>query len=331
MNVIVSIIVPVFNAGKTLCETLDSILIQSYPYWEAICVDDGSTDDSVSILMRYCEKDNRFRLIERTCSEKGGSVCRNIGAYSANGEFLIFLDSDDVLAATCLESRIKAIKQTDFNFVVFPMGYFNTSIFDYRTNNNCNSKNHLYRFAALSPSWQTMQPIIRTSFFHKLNGFDITFQRNQDVEFYFRAIIESSNKFLYVNNSDPDCYYRIGGASGIITTEKCKIQLVSALKFLDLVINNQMYLSDKRKFFFCILSIICILWLHSYQLYKEGVLESTSSIDAAMERLKNSPFYKNRMLSYISGLGFTSFNFIVMKIIIKSIDLFLDYDLINNK
>lgn len=103
---IVSIIVPVYNAGKYLRHGLNSILEQTSVNWEAVCIDDGSTDDSYAILKEYAAKDNRFRLFSK---ENGGvSRARNLGILEAKGEWITFMDADDWLSADIVETLLTA-------------------------------------------------------------------------------------------------------------------------------------------------------------------------------------------------------------------------------
>lgn len=97
----ISIIIPVYNVEQYLRECLDSVRAQTFTDWESICVDDGSTDNSPSILDEYAAKDKRFRIIRREHSNAG--ACRNAGIDRARGEFLSFLDSDDVFSPKMLE------------------------------------------------------------------------------------------------------------------------------------------------------------------------------------------------------------------------------------
>lgn len=92
----ISIIVPIYNVEKYLAECVDSILKQSYPDFELILVDDGSTDSSGSMCEEYSKKDSRIRVLHK---ENGGlSDARNYGLDSMEGEYVIFIDSDDVVA-----------------------------------------------------------------------------------------------------------------------------------------------------------------------------------------------------------------------------------------
>lgn len=90
---LVSIIVPVYNAKDTLKNCIDSILIQSYPNFELLLIDDGSLDDSLSICESYAYKDSRVRVFHK--SNGGVSSARNVGLDSARGKWLTFIDSDD--------------------------------------------------------------------------------------------------------------------------------------------------------------------------------------------------------------------------------------------
>ena len=88
-----SIIIPVYNFEKYLRDCLDSVLAQSCQDWEAICVNDGSTDNSLEILKEYADKDVRFKVFSQT--NQGQSAARNLAMSKAQGEYVLFLDSDD--------------------------------------------------------------------------------------------------------------------------------------------------------------------------------------------------------------------------------------------
>ena len=100
-----SIIIPVYNVAPYLRECLDSVLAQTFTDWEAICVDDGSTDGSGAILDEYAAKDNRVVVIHR--ANEGVSKTRNVGMKSAKGEWMLYLDADDVLVKDGLEELYK--------------------------------------------------------------------------------------------------------------------------------------------------------------------------------------------------------------------------------
>lgn len=107
----VSIIIPVYNVEKYLRECLDSVVAQTLTDWECICVDDGSTDSSLSILTEYAAKDSRFRVIKHEHSNAG--ACRNVGMDLASGKYLSFLDADDFFAPHMLEILVDAAERTN--------------------------------------------------------------------------------------------------------------------------------------------------------------------------------------------------------------------------
>ena len=98
---IISIIVPVYNTGKYLEKCLESIISQSLTNFEVICIDDGSTDNSYDILTTYKEKYNNFKIIYQ--ENQGVAIARNNGLKYANGDYIIFIDSDDFITNDYLE------------------------------------------------------------------------------------------------------------------------------------------------------------------------------------------------------------------------------------
>lgn len=109
MNPLVSVIVPCYKQAQYLSETLDSVLAQTYPYWECIIVNDGSPDDTEEIAKIYCAKDNRYKYV---CQENQGvSAARNNGIARSRGEYILPLDGDDLIAPTYLEKAIPIMSQ----------------------------------------------------------------------------------------------------------------------------------------------------------------------------------------------------------------------------
>ena len=89
----ISIIIPVYNTAKYLKRCLDSVLAQSYKDFEMVIINDGSTDNSLSICESYAQKDERIEILN--LQHNGVSNARNNGISKAKGEFICFVDSDD--------------------------------------------------------------------------------------------------------------------------------------------------------------------------------------------------------------------------------------------
>lgn len=114
----VSIVVPVYNVQAYLAACLDSILAQTTKDFEVICVEDCSTDGSPSILQSYSQKDPRIRVI-RHSSNSGLSVARNTGIDESRGEWVLFVDSDDVVSKTLCERTLAAAREVDADVVFY--------------------------------------------------------------------------------------------------------------------------------------------------------------------------------------------------------------------
>lgn len=111
-DLIISIVIPCFNAEKTLIRTLDSVMDQKYKTIEVIIVDDGSTDGTSEIIKQYEKKYSFVKSIAQ--QNKGVSAARNNGVKIAKGNWIAFLDADDIFYKNSLTDRVKVIK-SDFN------------------------------------------------------------------------------------------------------------------------------------------------------------------------------------------------------------------------
>ena len=113
----ISIIIPVYNVEKYLRRCLDSVLNQTFQYWTAVCVDDGSLDKSGKILDEYAARDKRFVVVHK---ENGGlSSARNTGLKKVKTPYVMFLDSDDCIHPQTMEIVYNKAKQNDVDIVSF--------------------------------------------------------------------------------------------------------------------------------------------------------------------------------------------------------------------
>ena len=121
---------PVFNHTEDLKTMLDSILANTYQEWELLAVDDGSNEETKDVLRQYADRDKRIHIIQREREPKGAQTCRNMGLELAQGEYIVFFDSDDYVAPYCLEQRVKELSaHPELDFMVFRSGTYYDNVF----------------------------------------------------------------------------------------------------------------------------------------------------------------------------------------------------------
>jgi CDP-glycerol glycerophosphotransferase len=114
VGALLTVVVPIYNVSGYLVDCLDSIAGQTYPDLDVVLVDDGSTDDSGEIAKRYAQANSRFRLIRQ--ENRGLGAARNTGVDAAAGDYLAFVDSDDLLPPYALELLVGVLEQTGSDF-----------------------------------------------------------------------------------------------------------------------------------------------------------------------------------------------------------------------
>ncbi len=136
-NDLISIIIPIYNCEKYISRCLDSILNQTYKNFEIICINDGSTDSSLNVVLTYINEANDNRIIVKSIRNSGPSIARNEGIKIATGKYITFVDSDDMLNEKYLEvlysiAKIKNVKVVRCNYKLFNKnGRFLNSNYDY--------------------------------------------------------------------------------------------------------------------------------------------------------------------------------------------------------
>jgi len=126
----VSVIIPVYNVEDYLAECLDSLLSQTLNEFEIICVDDGSTDNSLEILREYKNRDPRIHVIEQ--KNQGAGKARNVALEVATGQYLMFLDADDFFDCHMLEGCFTVMEIEDSDVVVFAANQYDVQTKSYR-------------------------------------------------------------------------------------------------------------------------------------------------------------------------------------------------------
>jgi glycosyltransferase involved in cell wall biosynthesis len=108
----VSVVIPSYNSSQFIKTALKSIITQSYENWEALVIDDASTDDSMDVVDFFSTKDSRIRLITSR-KNRGPALSRNKGIYHAYGQYIAFLDADDTWLPTKLEQQVAFLQKSD--------------------------------------------------------------------------------------------------------------------------------------------------------------------------------------------------------------------------
>jgi glycosyltransferase involved in cell wall biosynthesis len=124
-NIRVSAVIPCYNAGRFISAMIECFLRQTLAAWELIIVDDGSTDDSLTIVRDYQNNDARIKLWRRDRGPKGPQVCRNIGISQCKGAYVVIFDADDLISDTCLEKRVAFMDaHPEIDYATFPAKTF---------------------------------------------------------------------------------------------------------------------------------------------------------------------------------------------------------------
>lgn len=114
----VSVVIPVYNVERYLGECLESVFVQTLSDIEILCIDDNSTDESLSILKQYQKSDNRIQIIE-LAQNKGLSYVRNVGMENSKGKYIYFLDSDDMIEKNALEILFRRAERDRLDVIFF--------------------------------------------------------------------------------------------------------------------------------------------------------------------------------------------------------------------
>ena len=197
--VVLSIIVPVYNSAKYLRECLESLINQTYKDIEIVCVNDGSTDNSLDILNEYAQKDNRIKII---CQKnEGTSSARNLGYKNSVGKYVTFVDSDDILDLDAYEIALNSLGDND-------LLCFGLKVFGTETRQQKNFDDIYYRIKFQGEQTVTQRKIRRTDvsasnkIFKRsiIDKYKISFPVGcyyEDAEFFYTYAI-NCNKIFYL-------------------------------------------------------------------------------------------------------------------------------------
>ena len=241
----VSVIVPIYNKEEYLKECLDSLIHQSLKEIEIICIDDGSTDDSLTILTNYSRKDSRIKIFSQENSGPGSA--RNKGINEANGEYIAFIDADDWIELDSLEKLYVNAKQYGSDLVLF-------NAIEHLPNNKCNPRIYFKESINGKFTYNQQKNLVLNNYLivctklHKntfLQKNDIYFSESdlfEDVYFHIKSVLEAKsisylNEILY--------NYRRTQTN---TRQSKSIKSRKSFVFLDILVNIKELLKDKNIF-----------------------------------------------------------------------------------
>jgi glycosyltransferase involved in cell wall biosynthesis len=200
---LVSIIIPTYNRAHLIGETLDSVLAQTYTNWECIIVDDGSSDNTDEVVSEYVKKDPRFKYYQRPDEHlPGGNGARNFGFKMSKGEYVNWLDSDDLLMPNKIELQINEFLKSKLDMVacyalVFGDFSLSNKKINYFIPKKTFSKYPSYDILAGNVKFQISGPLWKRGFLTNKKLFDERLKRSQDADFNFRISINGLDfKFI---------------------------------------------------------------------------------------------------------------------------------------
>lgn len=242
---LISVIIPIYNCEKYIGRCIESILNQTYKNFEIICIDDGSTDSSLNIISTYENKIDRKRIIVKSIKNSGPSIARNEGIKIANGKYITFVDSDDMLNEKYLEvlykiAKIKDIKIVRCNYKIFnKKGEFKNS--EYNSQDKLLEKNSFFEHEMFeSIIWNTVWGELIDSELVRHIKFDENKRIGEDL-FFNINIYEQVEKIYYTNER---LYYYFENNLGI--TKKFSEENIKR-NFIDAVTNySELYLKFKN-------------------------------------------------------------------------------------
>ena len=233
----ISVIIPVYNSELYLKECLDSLLGQTFGDWEAICINDGSTDGSAEILADYAARDPRIHVFSQ--ENRGLVASRNKGIEIARGEYVFPLDSDDMIEATCLEKLYAARRLGD---VVYPLTRY-TGIRHGVMRYVKPTKLSMSRSNLLSAS-----ALFRKSDWERYGGYDPIMAKGlEDWEFWMN-FIGDGKRFYCVQEAL--FIYRIRDNSMTAETRMASCELISAMRRKHPFIRRYRAFSSFLRFFY---------------------------------------------------------------------------------
>lgn len=246
---LVTIILPAYNAEKTIARAIESALSQEYTDLEVIVVDDGSSDSTLNVCKALADKDNRLKVLH--INNSGPSAARNYGLSRANGEFICFMDADDEMSSTMI-SQMTSNMQDDIDLVA--CGYKVRSnngeqAFEQRLDDKTYSNDHLYEFIGKLQEAKAFNPLWNKIFRRSIiDGNNLKMDTSVDMGEDFLFVVDycEKSKKNYKTLSSPLYNYELSNNGLQVTANRNKNldRRLSQLEQLNKIFNQRNYPMD---------------------------------------------------------------------------------------
>lgn len=221
--ILVSVIIPAYNSEKTIKETIESVLKQSFTNFELIIINDGSRDSTIEVIAEI--QDSRIKVF--SYPNAGGNVSRNRGLHLAVGEFVSFLDADDLWTPDKLQSQLKALQENVTTKVAYSWtDYISANSEFLLSGKRVNLNGNVYESLLINNFLENgSNPLICRKSLIKLGGFDESLSAAQDWDMWLRL----ASKFDFICVPSVQILYRISAnsvSSNLVRQEKSCLQVL---------------------------------------------------------------------------------------------------------
>lgn len=194
----ISVIIPCYNQEKYIADCLDSVLAQTFDDYEAIVVDDGSTDNSVKIIKEYQKKSDKIRLIQQ--ANQGVIAARNNAIKEAKGKYIYTLDSDDIIHETALEKSYKCI-ENGLGDIISSKNKCFVKISDINKKGLTNCYPSPTKFNMMLKNCITNSALFKKEDFEKCGGYDPTFAKGwEDYDLWLNMVLKHNLKIYRIDD-----------------------------------------------------------------------------------------------------------------------------------
>ena len=296
---LVSVIMPVYNAGDFLVEAIESILQQTFRDFELIIVDDKSTDQSWKIISKYQKKYPSIIKALRTekTMNRGGDSCANEALKLAQGKYIARMDADDISHPTRFQKQVEFLEKNSEYFLVGSNAYVIN-----KTGKIIGAKKEPLKHNDIFKSYFTFHPIIHPSaMYHRIIDsksffYPKKFSANNDYYAFFELI---ANGKQFANLEEKLIYYRIHGHNN--TFINMKKNFSNTLKIRLIMVNKYNYSPTIKQWLICLMQLATFTILPekiltNIYLLSRGIIKPEQSINKVINKIRNIFPRKNHNL-----------------------------------